>query len=328
MTQASSAVSSDYVVSATHSAIARAFAASMLLIPAGGTAWGCRRVVEGEVGWFQLACFGCMYALAAIGVSVGYHRHLAHRAFDARPWTRTLLMGFGAMALQGPPVYWAALHRRHHERSDAPGDPHSPHITEDAGELSGLRGLLHAHVGWQFSHGIPNPLQYCRDLLRDPLVQSVNRSYGVWGLLGLALPTFAGYLVLGGWAGALDGLVWGGLVRLFVSYHATNSINSITHVFGSRAFATRDHSRNTAVLALITFGEAWHNNHHAFPSSAVFGLRWWQIDLGGATIRVLARLGVVTRLRRPSPAAIAAFDQRMSRRAEGELTEGRAVDRA
>jgi stearoyl-CoA desaturase (delta-9 desaturase) len=290
------------------SRFARAHAALMLIVPSSALVLALLQVVRGRVTGLDLASFFGMYALSALGVTAGYHRHLAHRAFVAAPFVRVLLIGLGAMAAQGPPVYWVALHRRHHQRSDRAGDPHSPYVDTDGAPLAGgLRGWLHAHAGWQFDHRIPDATLYCRDLFRDRLVLRLNRHYPALVALGLLAPALVGALVTRSLAGAASCLLWGGVLRLFLSYHATNSINSVTHMLGARDFATSDHSRNNAYLALVTLGESWHNNHHAFPGSAYFGLRWWQLDLGALAIRALAWLGWARDIRAPSAAAIANY---------------------
>lgn len=290
----------------------RVHALAILVVPLAGALAAMALAAREGVAARDLGLLLVLYLATMLGVSVGFHRHLAHGAFQAGPLMRTLLVVCGAMAAQGPPLYWVANHRRHHRWSDRPGDPHSPHARRD-GPVSGWRGLLHAHAGWTFEHELTNPLVYCGDLLRDPRMLRLNRLYLAWVALGLLLPALAG-----GWAGgslhaALTGLLWGGPVRLFLTYHFTASINSITHVFGRAAFETRDDSRNNAWLALPTVGEAWHNNHHAFPSSAAFGLAWWQLDPGALLVRLLARLGLVWNVRGPGRALLAA--RRLARKA-------------
>jgi stearoyl-CoA desaturase (delta-9 desaturase) len=211
------------------------------------------------------------------------------------------------MAAQGPLVSWVAVHRRHHERSDKPGDPHSPNPDLLGGGAFGtLRGLWHAHVGWLTNHEYPNPVHYAPDLLRDRLISRVNRHYLLWVALGLLIPTVLGGLLHGSGLGALQGFLWGGLVRMVVVDNSVLSINSFSHVFGSYDFQTDDHSRNNPWVALPTFGESWQNNHHAFASSAAIGLRWWQVDFGYWLIVVLAKLGLVWNVCRPTVAMMRA----------------------
>jgi stearoyl-CoA desaturase (delta-9 desaturase) len=230
------------------------------------------------------------------GLTVGFHRALAHRAFEARPWVRALLAGLGSLAAQGPVLYWVANHRRHHELSDRPGDLHSP-IFDGERRLSRLGGLWHAHIGWNFDHEATNVVFYARDLLRDRAIVRVSQRYYLFVVVGLLAPAAIDGVASGSFGGALAGFLWGGPLRLFLIYHATASINSITHLFGRRPYRTRDESRNVWWLAIPTLGESWHNNHHAFPSSAWFGMRWFELDLGALCIEALRRLGLATDLK-------------------------------
>jgi stearoyl-CoA desaturase (delta-9 desaturase) len=233
------------------------------------------------------------------GLSVGFHRHFSHGSFRASRPVRWCLAVLGSMGGQGPLTYWVAIHRRHHERSDAQGDPHSPHLS-GAGRGAGLRGLWHAHFAWSLAQGMPSAAHYCPDLLREPWLLAVSRSYRRWVLAGLLLPALVGLAVSGTWQGALGGLLWGGLVRLFLTSNLTWSLNSICHSFGSRPFLPGDRSTNNAWLSLPTLGESWHNNHHAQPSSAAHGFAWWQLDLNYLFIRLLEVLGLATDVKRPA----------------------------
>ncbi len=244
------------------------------------------------------------YVLSLCGITIGYHRHFSHRSFKATRSVRLLAGILGGMAAQGPLTYWVANHRRHHADSDGVNDPHSP--TCRGGEpLAGWRGFLHAHIGWTMTHEVTNSTLFARDLLRDPVVRFLNRYYLVWVLLGLILPAGIGALVAQSWVGAVAGFLWGGLARIFFAFHATSLINSAGHMFGHRSFDTPDTSRNLSILALLTLGESWHNNHHAFPSSAIFGVRPREGDLGGLIIRGMGRFGLASSIRCPSPALVA-----------------------
>ncbi len=260
--------------------------------------------IQGSVSASALWLLAVLYVLTMLGITVGYHRMLSHRAFEARSAVRAALVVLGAMAAQGSPIYWVANHRRHHQFSDAPGDPHSP-VFDDGEPLRGMAAFWHAHVGWMFTHELSNALHYCKDLIRDPIVSRISQHYYAVVALGLLVPAVLGGWLTGSWRGAIDGLLWGGFVRLFLSFHATSSINSVTHMFGSRPFRTPDSSRNNVWLALPTLGEAWHNNHHAFPSSAYFATRASQIDIGGYVIRLLERLSLVKGVRSVSVERIA-----------------------
>jgi stearoyl-CoA desaturase (Delta-9 desaturase) len=259
---------------------------------------------QGITAW-EIALLLVMYALNVVGITVGFHRYFTHCAFETSTPMRVILAVLGSMACEGPLTYWVSNHRRHHQFSDRPGDPHSPYFKEDR-PLTKWAGLWHAHIGWTFDHEITNTFLFAKDLLRDPVIAKVNQMYYFWVLLGLAMPILAGVLVTGSWMGAVSGFLWGGCVRLCLMYHFTNSINSITHTFGTRPFDTKEESRNNLWIAIPTGGEAWHNNHHAFPNSAKFGLKWWQIDLGFWTIWVLAKLGLIWDVKQPTPLAIAA----------------------
>jgi len=271
----------------------------MTLVPFVGTVFTAFYAARHGIRLLDIGLLVGMYTLTIAGITVGFHRHLSHLAFRAHSVVRAVLAAAGSMAAQGPVIYWVANHRRHHQFSDEPGDPHSPFFDGEQ-HLKGLRGLWHAHTGWNFDHEITNSVIYCKDLLRDPLISSINKRYYLWVVLGVLLPTLVGGAVTSSWAGALSGFLWGGMVRLFLSYHATSGINSLAHYFGSRPFATREHSRNNLLLVLPTLGEGWHNNHHAFPTSAFFGLRPSQIDLGGWIIRALERLSLAWEVRRPT----------------------------
>lgn len=250
------------------------------------------------VGWLDLGLLAVMYTLTAVGVGAGYHRLLAHRAFKTTPWLRTMFTILGSMAGQGPVLFWTAVHRRHHAHSDEAGDPHSPHL-HGPGRWAFLRGLWHAHTGWLFDHESANVAFYVPDLLKDQAMYRLNQAYFLWMAVGLAAPAVAGGLLTQSWTGALTGFIWGGWVRMCLLHHATWSINSICHVYGRRPYQTGDLSANNPWLALPSFGEAWHNNHHAYPSSAMHGLEWWQVDLCGLLIRFLRATGLAWDVRSP-----------------------------
>jgi stearoyl-CoA desaturase (delta-9 desaturase) len=254
----------------------------------------------------DLVVLAVMYVVCGVGITVGYHRLFSHRSFKTGPVLRATLGILGSMTLQGPITQWVTDHRRHHALSDREGDPHSPHLAH--GRFAPLRGLWHAHLGWLFvTKGISRDARLGRDLYADPVVRFVDRLYFAWVALSLAIPFAVGW-VIGGVALGIEVLVWGGLVRLFLFQHATFSVNSICHTFGRRDYASDDESRNVPLLAIPTLGEAWHNNHHAFPGSAIHGLGRRQVDVSGALITALARLGLAWDVKRPT-------DERMARRA-------------
>jgi stearoyl-CoA desaturase (delta-9 desaturase) len=244
------------------------------------------------VGATDLAILAGMYLVSALGVTIGYHRLLTHRAFDTPRPVRYALAIMGQTAVQGPVVDWVADHRKHHAFTDEDGDPHSPH--GHGGGLKGaLYGLYHAHVGWLFvTQGRADRRRYARDLMDDPVMKRISKSFPANAALGIAIPFVLGLAITGTLAGGLTALLWGGLVRIFLLHHVTWSINSVCHFFGRRRFEVDDHSTNVFWLALPSLGESWHHNHHAFPRSARHGLRWWEIDVSGLIIAGMKRVGL------------------------------------
>jgi len=239
------------------------------------------------VQWSDLELLVTIYILTGLGVTAGFHRMLTHRSFRPHPVVKCVLLILGSMAIEGPALLWAANHVKHHAHADRPGDPHSP-----------LEGFFHAHFGWFFREPDADPQIYCRNLVADPLVVFISRTFFLWATLSLVIP-----LAIGGWTG----LLWGGLVRVFLTHHVTWSVNSVCHTFGKREFETNDQSRNEWIVGLLAFGEGWHNNHHAFPRSAFHGLHWWQVDLSGSLIWTLERLGLAKDVYRVSPALRARY---------------------
>ena len=248
--------------------------------------------------WVDCGLLLGMYALTAVGITVGYHRLFTHRAFETNRVVQFVLAVLGSMAVEGPLLKWVAVHRCHHQYSDTREDPHSPHKLRN-GFLGVLLGLWHAHIGWFFQPDPPNLPHYVKDLQQSGALRTASSLFPLWATLGLLIPAALGGLLTGTWLGVLTGLLWGGLARVFLVHHVTWSINSICHLWGGQPFRTGDDSRNNIVFGILGFGEGWHNNHHAFPSSARFGLRWWQIDLGYWFICVLALLGLASRVKTP-----------------------------
>jgi stearoyl-CoA desaturase (delta-9 desaturase) len=254
------------------------------LAGAGWLGWG------GFLHWPDLAVLALTYTLSGLGVTVGFHRLFTHRSFRTSRALRALLAVLGSTAVEGPVLEWVATHRRHHQLSDRSGDPHSPHVDRASGWRGTLRGLAHAHVGWMFrGKDMANPGRYAKDLVADPDMRFISRTFPLWVLVGLAVPFGLGAALTGSLAGGLTGLLWGGAARVLLLHHATFSINSLCHFFGRQPFATGDQSRNLAWLAPITLGEAWHNNHHAFPTSARHGLGRGQLDPSAWLITALER---------------------------------------
>jgi stearoyl-CoA desaturase (delta-9 desaturase) len=252
--------------------------------------------------WSDLAVFVICYGLTGLGVTVGFHRLFTHRSFKTTPLVRGVFAALGSAAIEGPVTAWVADHRKHHAFSDRHGDPHSPHVDHGHGLKGALRGLLHAHVGWLFLHTQRGSKErYAPDLLADPVVRWVDRTFVLWVGVGLLVPFGLGWLIGGSVSSALTGLLWGGLVRMLVLHHVTYSINSICHFFGRRRFSTGDHSRNVPWLAVLSFGESWHNNHHAFPTSAAHGMGWREFDISALVIRGLEKAGLAWDVVRVSP---------------------------
>jgi stearoyl-CoA desaturase (Delta-9 desaturase) len=250
------------------------------------------------VGPLDLGILAVLYLLSGVGVTVGFHRLLTHRAFETYRPLKYALAVLGSLSVQGPVITWVADHRKHHAHPDQEGDPHSPHV----GHGSGLRGLLHAHMGWLMNNmGRAQRRRYAPELMEDPGMRAINRSFELIVVAGLAIPFALGYLIGGTLTAALTALLWGGLVRIFLLHHVTWSINSVCHFFGRRRFATEDHSTNVFWLALPSLGESWHHNHHAFPRAAQHGLRRWEVDPSGALIGLLERLGLAWNVVRITP---------------------------
>jgi stearoyl-CoA desaturase (delta-9 desaturase) len=260
------------------------------ILALGVVAW---QVWSELLGWSDLLVFAIMYVLTGLGITVGFHRLFTHRSFKTTKPVRAILAALGSMAIEGPIISWVADHRKHHVYSDHEGDPHSPHVDHGHGLKGALRGLLHAHVGWLFIHtqrGLKS--RYAPDLIADPIVSWISRTFLLWVIASLAMPFLLGWLITGTLAGALTGLLWGGAVRMLVLHHATYSINSLCHFFGRQRFKTGDESRNLWWLSVFTFGESWHNNHHAVPTSARHGLGRFQFDPSAWVIWALEKTGL------------------------------------
>jgi stearoyl-CoA desaturase (delta-9 desaturase) len=257
---------------------------------------------NGALHWHDVVVFAVMYIPIGLGVTVGFHRLFTHRSFKTGPVLRFIFGALGSAALEGPVIEWVAIHRRHHAFADQEGDPHSPHLEHRSGIRGALRGLFHAHVGWiLFATEMAQEERYAPDLLRDPIMRFVSRTHLVWVAVGLALPFGLGCALTGRVSGGLTGLLWGGAIRILLLHHVTYSINSLCHFFGRRRFAVEDESRNLAWLSVLSFGESWHHNHHAFPTSAAHGFRWWEVDPSAMVIRMLEKLGLAWDVVRITP---------------------------
>ncbi|HEX8475585.1 MAG TPA: fatty acid desaturase [Pyrinomonadaceae bacterium] len=256
-------------------------------------------------GYIEVGLFVGMYIFTIGGVTVGYHRHFAHRAFKTSSRMRVILAIIGSMTAQGPIVFWVAVHRRHHVYSDQPEDPHSPNL-HGSGLKGTLRGLWHGHIGWMFSDEQTSWIKFARDILQDRALFRIHQQYFLWLGVGLAIPTVLGGLLYGSLTGAFYGFLWGGLVRIFCVNQAMWCVGSICHYFGNRPYQTYDYSGNIWWVAFISFGEGLQNNHHAFPNSARHGLAWWQPDFSGLIITALEAIGLIWDVRHPSERAMLA----------------------
>jgi len=243
-----------------------------------------------------------MYLLTAIGITVGFHRLLTHRSFQTSKPVEYTFAILGSMAVQGPVIAWVADHRKHHAHTDEEGDPHSPHVGVDGDHQGVLAGLWHAHSGWLMStQGRADWKKYAPDLYEDRGMRIINRRFPLLVLASLAIPALAGFAVTGTAVGALTGLLWGGLVRIFFVHHVTWSVNSVCHFLGSRRFDVDDRSTNVFWLAIPSLGESWHHNHHAFPRSAAHGLKRWEPDPSAMIIAAMERVGLARNVVRISP---------------------------
>jgi stearoyl-CoA desaturase (delta-9 desaturase) len=244
------------------------------------------------------------YLVSGFGVTVGYHRFFAHGSFRAPRWLKIVLASAGSLAVEGSVVGWVANHRRHHVYSDKPGDPHSPYDSR-RGATAQLRGFAHAHVGWLFKADGTSARRFAPDLLQDADTQIISRLFPAFAVVSLAAPFFLGWTLSGKIGGALTALLWAGLARMMLLHHVTWSVNSICHMFGKQPATQKDRSTNFAPLALLSFGESWHNFHHAHPSSARHGALPHQIDPAAALIRLFERAGWATHVRWPTASQIA-----------------------
>jgi stearoyl-CoA desaturase (Delta-9 desaturase) len=257
------------------------------------------------LGWHDVVLALAFYVVSGLGVTVGYHRYFTHGGFKAKRWLRIALAVAGSLAVQGPVIRWVADHRRHHMFSDKEGDPHSPwRFGTSVGALT--KGMWHAHMGWLFNRERTNEERFTPDLLADRDIRRIDHLFPVWLAGTLLAPALIGGLWSMSWHGALTAFFWASLVRISFLHHITWSVNSVCHVIGERPFAARDKSANFWPLAIISFGESWHNSHHADPTCARHGVLKGQIDISARLIQWFERFGWVYDVRWTTPERVQA----------------------
>ncbi len=265
----------------------------LALLAAAPFAWGW------GLGWVDIALALTFYVISGLGITVGYHRYFTHGSFKGKRPLRVLLAVAGSLAMQGSVIDWVADHRRHHAFSDKEGDPHSPWLF-GSGPVALVRGFWHSHMGWLFDRNQTNKRRFTPDLLADRDILAVDKLFVLLSALTLLVPTALGGLLTWSWWGALTAFFWAGLVRVALLHHVTWSINSICHMIGAAPFAVRDHSRNVWPLAVLSFGESWHNLHHADPTCARHGVQHGQVDISARVIWAFEKLGWAHSVRWPT----------------------------
>ncbi|WP_167464667.1 acyl-CoA desaturase [Nocardia brasiliensis] len=260
-------------------------------------------VVTGSASALDWILFAVLYAVQMLGITIGFHRYAAHKSFKTSRVFEGVMMIAGSMALEGPLLFWVITHRRHHRFADELGDPHSPNMS-GPGLRGKLRGLWYAHIPWMFSDKESRVEVFAPDILRDRVLFNYSRTYPLWAMSSLALPALIGYLVGGSAGSAWSGFIFGGLARVFVANQAAWCVGSISHMIGTRPFATEDDSANNWLVAIFTFGEGLQNNHHAFSGAYRHAMRWWEPDLSGLILALLAKLRIVWDLKAPSASAV------------------------
>lgn len=284
--------------------IQKAVALGIMIVPLLGFVEAIRLTANGMLGSVEIALFLGMYFVHMGGVTMGLHRLLAHRGFRTSRPMQVFLAICGSMAGEGPVFYWVSTHRAHHAYSDQPGDPHSPNLL-GRDWYSKLKGLWYAHMPWMLSDHVASWSHFSRDVVKDRWMLFVHRTYFIWVFTGLAIPAVIGGLVYGSWLGAWSGFIFGGLARMFLANQAAWCVGSVSHMYGSKPFATRDFSANNWIVAIFTFGEGLQNNHHAFPSSYRHSVVWWEPDLSGWCLALMGKLGLIWSMNFPAPEKIA-----------------------
>lgn len=249
--------------------------------------------------WIDLGLLIGMYFATTLGITVGFHRLFVHRSFETTEWIKVTLAILGSMAIQGDLITWVGLHRKHHQHADTAQDPHSPHHHGET-IVGWIKGYWHAHIGWLFDPTPADLERYVKDLLKDKALRRVSKLFPLWIAVSLLLPALIGGIVSQTWLGFWGGLIWGGLVRILLVHHVTWSVNSACHIWGEQTYASDDMSRDNLLFGILALGEGWHNTHHAFPSSARHGLRWFQPDVSYLVIRALGAMGLAWNIKVPT----------------------------
>ncbi|GAA0542819.1 acyl-CoA desaturase [Paractinoplanes ferrugineus] len=274
------------------------FLAVLAAIP---LAWG------GWLSWTDLAIGSVFYIVSGLGITVGFHRYFTHGSFKAKRWLRIVLALAGSVAVEGNIIQWVADHRRHHMFSDQQGDPHSP-WRYGTGYRALIKGLWHAHLGWMLSRELTNRARFAPDLLADKDIRRIDKWFGLLVLFSMLSPAVLGGLVTWSWTGALTAFFWAGIIRIGLLHHVTWSINSVCHVYGERPFEVRngDRAANFWPLAILSFGESWHNLHHADPTCARHGVLRGQVDSSARLIWLFEKAGWVSNVKWPDAERLSA----------------------
>lgn len=277
----------------------RNFALGVMILPALGALEAGRLLWTSSIPTWAWVLFGVMYFVHMFGVTAGLHRLAAHNGYSAGPLMKAILTIMGSMSAQGPLLYWVATHRRHHIYSDKPGDPHSPNLHKNP-----IIGLWYSHMPWMLERSVSVWSHYANDILRDRTYFFVHKHYLSWVILGFLLPAVIGGLLGGDWQSVWIGFIFGGLARMFFANQSAWMVGSISHRYGSRQFKTDDKSKNNWLVAILAFGEGLQNNHHAFPINYRHAIYWYEPDITGWVLAILAKIGLVHDLKFPSKARI------------------------
>jgi stearoyl-CoA desaturase (delta-9 desaturase) len=246
------------------------------------------------IHWVEIVTFVIGYFVIGMGTGVGFHRYFSHKSFQTKPWVAYALGAAGSMSFQSSVLTWVSDHRRHHAHTDNCGDNHSPYVDEHCGASTSLKGLFHAHIGWMFDNTATDQNIYARDLVKDPVIRFYARTHYVWPVVSLAIPWLIGY-AFGGIADAW-GCVFAACLRTMLFQHSVWAVNSFGHTFGYENYSMKNSSKNNTLLAWLTFGDGYHNNHHRYPRSAFHGLRKGEVDMNGLIITLLCRMGLASHI--------------------------------